>query len=42
MARYRKTRAKVAFSGFLAPKGDDGGFDFYVATNGRSDWLDLE
>jgi hypothetical protein len=26
----------------LAPKGDDGGFDFYVATNGRNDWLDLE
>src|SRR5262249_21664776 len=26
----------------LAPKGDDGGFDFYVATNGRRDWRDLE
>jgi hypothetical protein len=26
----------------LAPKGDDRGFDFYVATNGRNDWRDLE
>jgi hypothetical protein len=26
----------------LAPKGDDGGFDFYVAANGRNDWRDLE
>jgi hypothetical protein len=26
----------------LAPKGGDGGFDFSVAVNGRSDWLDLE
>ena len=26
----------------LAPKGDDGPFDFYVAVNGRDDWLDLE
>ena len=26
----------------LAPKGDDGRFDFYVAVNGRSDLLDLE
>ena len=26
----------------LAPKGDDGRFDLYVAANGRSDWLDLE
>ena len=26
----------------LAPKGDDGGFDLYVAVNGRNDWLDLE
>jgi hypothetical protein len=24
----------------IAPKGDDGRFDFYVAMNGRSDWLD--
>jgi hypothetical protein len=26
----------------LAPKGVDGGFDFYVAMNGRSDRHDLE
>jgi hypothetical protein len=26
----------------LAPKGDDGRFDFYVAMNGRNDRLDLE
>jgi hypothetical protein len=26
----------------IAPKGDDGRLDFYVATNGRNDWLDLE
>ena len=26
----------------LAPKGDDGGFDFYVAMNRRNDWHDLE
>jgi hypothetical protein len=26
----------------LAPKGDDGRFDVYVAVNGRSDWRDLE
>ena len=26
----------------LAPQGDDGGFDFYVAMNRRSDWRDLE
>ena len=26
----------------LAPKGDDGGVDFYVAMNGRNDWHDLE
>jgi hypothetical protein len=26
----------------LAPKGDDGCIDFYVATNGRSDRHDVE
>ena len=26
----------------LAPEGDDGRFDIYVAINGRSDWHDLE
>jgi hypothetical protein len=26
----------------LAPQGDDGRFDFFVAMNGRNDWLDLE
>ena len=26
----------------LAPKGDDGRFDFYVSMNERSDWHDLE
>jgi hypothetical protein len=26
----------------LTPKGDDGGFDFYVAMNGRNNWLDLQ
>ena len=26
----------------LAPQGDDGHFDLYVAVNGRSDLLDLE
>jgi hypothetical protein len=26
----------------LAPKGDDGRFDLYVAMNGRNDWHDLE
>jgi hypothetical protein len=26
----------------LARKGDDGGFDLYVAVNGRNDWLDPE
>jgi hypothetical protein len=26
----------------LAPKCVDGRFDFYVAMNGRHDWLDLE
>jgi hypothetical protein len=25
-----------------APQGDDGRFDFYIAMNGRNDWLDLE
>jgi hypothetical protein len=27
---------------WLAPKGDDGCSDFYVAMNGRNDRLDLE
>ena len=27
---------------WLAPEGDDGRFDIYVAMNGRSDWHDLE
>jgi hypothetical protein len=26
----------------LAPNGDDGRIDFYVAVNERSDWRDLE
>jgi hypothetical protein len=26
----------------LAPKSDNGSFDFYVAVNGRNDWLELE
>jgi len=26
----------------LAPEGDDGSFDLYVAMNGRNDWYDLE
>jgi hypothetical protein len=26
----------------LAPKGNDGRFDLYVAMNGRNDWHDLE
>ena len=26
----------------LAPKSDDGRFDFYVAMDGRNDWRDLE
>jgi hypothetical protein len=26
----------------LAPKGNDGRFDFYVVMNRRSDWRDLE
>jgi hypothetical protein len=26
----------------LAPQGDDGRFDFYVAMNERNDWHDLE
>ena len=26
----------------LAPKGDDGRFDLYVAVNGCNDWHDLE
>jgi hypothetical protein len=26
----------------LAPKGDDGRFDLYVAVNGPNDWLDPE
>jgi hypothetical protein len=26
----------------LAPKGDDGCFDLYLATNGRNNWLDPE
>jgi hypothetical protein len=26
----------------LAPKGHDGGFDFYITVNGRNDSLDLE
>jgi hypothetical protein len=26
----------------LAPKGDDGRFDLYVAMNGRNNWHDLE
>jgi hypothetical protein len=26
----------------LAPKVDDGGFDLYIAMNGRNDWRDLE
>jgi hypothetical protein len=24
----------------LAPQGDDGGFDLYVAVNARNDWLE--
>ena len=27
---------------WLAPKGDDGRFDFYVVMNVRNDWRDLE
>jgi hypothetical protein len=26
----------------LAPKGDDGRFDLYIAMNVRNDWHDLE
>jgi hypothetical protein len=26
----------------LAPKGDDGRFEFYLAMNGRNDWHDLK
>jgi hypothetical protein len=26
----------------LAPQGNDGGFDFHVAVNGRNDRLDLQ
>jgi hypothetical protein len=26
----------------LAPKGDDGRLDFYVAMNGRNDWHEIE
>jgi hypothetical protein len=26
----------------LAPKGDDGRFDFYVTVHGRTDWQYLE
>jgi hypothetical protein len=26
----------------LAPQGDNGRFDLYVAVNGRNNWLDLE
>jgi hypothetical protein len=34
--------ANVNASERLAPKGDDGGFDFSFAMNGRNDWYDLE
>jgi hypothetical protein len=27
---------------WLAPKGGEGRFDFYVAMNGLNDWHDLE
>jgi hypothetical protein len=41
MCERESTRRDKAASR-LAPKGGDGRFDLYVATNGRSDWLDLE
>jgi hypothetical protein len=35
-------RNKYPSASRLAPKGDDGRFDFRIAMNGRNDWHDLE
>jgi hypothetical protein len=39
---YESTRRDDEAAPRLAPKGDDGRLDLYVAMNGRNDWLDLE
>ena len=42
MRDHEYTRHDDQATSRLSPKGDDGGFDFYVAMNGRNDWLDFE
>ena len=42
MRRRKTIRDEEEASSRLAPKGDDGRFDFCVAMNGCSDWLYLE
>ena len=40
--RGATTRQDDKAASRLAPKGEDGRFNLYVAMNGRNDWLDLE
>jgi hypothetical protein len=42
MREHEYTRHDDKAPFWLAPKGDDSRFDFYVAMNGRHDWCDLE
>jgi hypothetical protein len=42
MSAHKSIRHDDKAASRLAPQGRDGRFDFYVAMNGRSDWLDLE
>jgi hypothetical protein len=42
MRKHECTRQGYKGASRLAPKGNDGRFDFCVTTNGRHDWLDLE
>jgi hypothetical protein len=42
MSERKRIRHDDEAASRLAPKSDDGGFDLYLAMNGRSDWHDLE
>ena len=42
MCERESTRYGEKPASRLAPKGDNGRFDFYVAMNGRNDWRELE
>jgi hypothetical protein len=39
---HESIRHEDKAASWLAPKRDEGRFDLSVATNRRSDWLDLE